>query len=221
MFRTHRTLRDADHPVVSLRIPSSPDLYELCGSAFSSLSCFTLSLFCKTSPKINPSFSCSSALSKKEYFDNPFPINSFRTLWQNTGGGTPQARISSRFFSILTARCSSLAAKSRRIRTYEKYARKPFTIRTSKTQDLKPFRIRTYAKRARNSLRICTSKTQDLKPFRIRTYEKTGEGGPIKCSLSSVSETDARHPSVTLIGVPFWECPRGNGGVTRAQTLGR
>ena len=195
MFRTHRTLRDADHPVVSLRIPSSPDLYELCGSAFSSLSCFTLSLFCKTSPKINPSFSCSSALSKKEYFDNPFPINSFRTLWQNTGGGTPQARISSRFFSILTARCSSLAAKSRRIRTYEKYARKPFTIRTSKTQD--------------------------LKPFRIRTYEKTGEGGPIKCSLSSVSETDARHPSVTLIGVPFWECPRGNGGVTRAQTLGR
>jgi hypothetical protein len=169
MLRTHRPLRSPDHPVVSLRIPSSPNLCELCASAFSSPSCFTLSLFCKTSPKINPSFSYSSALSKKVYFDNPFPINSFRTLWQNTGGGTPQARISSRFFAILAARYSSLAAKSRR----------------------------------------------------IRTYEKTGEGGPIKCSLSSASERDPQRPSVTLIGVPFWEHAHGNGGVTRVKTLGR
>jgi hypothetical protein len=195
MFRTHRTLRHSDHSVVSLRIPSSPNLYELCASAFSSRSRFTLSLFCKTSPKINPSFSYSSALSKKEYFDNPFPINGFRTLWQNTGGGTPQAKIPSRFFSILAARCSSLAAKSRRIPTYEICARNPFRIRTSKTQD--------------------------LKLFRIRTYEKTGEGGPIQCSLWSVSETDSQHPTVTLIGVPFWERARGNGGVPRAKTLGR
>jgi hypothetical protein len=37
----------------------------------------------------------------------------------------------------------------------------------------------------------------------------------------SASETDPQHPSVTLIGVPFWERPRGNGGVTRVKTLGR
>ena len=152
MSRTHRPLPNVDHPVVSLRIPPSPNLHELCAFAFSSRSCSTFSLFCKTSAKINPWFSCSSPLFKKQYFDNPFPINSFRTLWQNAGGGTPQARISSRFFSILAARRSSLAAKSRRIRTYVKSASNPFTIRTSKTQD--------------------------LKPFRIRTYEKTGEGGP-------------------------------------------
>jgi hypothetical protein len=40
-----------------------------------------------------------------------------------------------------------------------------------------PCRIRTSAKPARNSRRIRTSKTQDLKPFRMNTYEKTGEGG--------------------------------------------
>jgi hypothetical protein len=38
------------------------------------------------------------------------------------------------------------------------------------------FTIRTYEKRARNPRRIRTSKTQDLKPFRIRTYRKTGRG---------------------------------------------
>jgi len=40
-----------------------------------------------------------------------------------------------------------------------------------------PFRIRTSGKLTRNSRRIRTSKTQDLKPFRIRTYRKTGVGG--------------------------------------------
>src|SRR5271169_6035584 len=39
-------------------------------------------------------------------------------------------------------------------------------------------RIRIYEKCACNSFKIRTSKTQDLKPFRICTYEKTGEGGP-------------------------------------------
>jgi|HubBroStandDraft_4_1064222.scaffolds.fasta_scaffold541839_1 hypothetical protein len=37
-----------------------------------------------------------------------------------------------------------LPIKSRRIRTYAKSTRIPCRIRTSKTQDLKPFRIRTY-----------------------------------------------------------------------------
>jgi hypothetical protein len=40
----------------------------------------------------------------------------------------------------------------------------------------KLFKIRTYEKRARNPSGICTSKTRDLKSFRIRTYRKTGGG---------------------------------------------
>jgi|HubBroStandDraft_6_1064221.scaffolds.fasta_scaffold07195_4 hypothetical protein len=51
----------------------------------------------------------------------------------------------------------------------------PATSRQS--QITKSCRIRTSAKRARNSRRIRTSKTQDLKPFRMNTYRKTGEGG--------------------------------------------
>lgn len=130
MFRTHHPLPKADHPVVSLRIPSSPNLYELCASAFSPRSSFTLSLPCKTSAKMNPWFSYSSALFKEQCFDNPLYINTLRALLQNTGGGTPQAGISSCFFSLPAARSSSLAAKSRRIRTYEICACNPFTIRT-------------------------------------------------------------------------------------------
>jgi hypothetical protein len=30
-----------------------------------------------------------------------------------------------------------------------------------------------------------------------------------------------KHPSVTLIGVPFWNCLVGGKGVTRVKTLGR
>jgi hypothetical protein len=39
-------------------------------------------------------------------------------------------------------------------------------------------RIRTYAKFTRNPFTMNTSKTKDLKSRRIRTYKKTGEGGP-------------------------------------------
>ena len=50
------------------------------------------------------------------------------------------------------------------------------------------FTFRTYEKRARNSRRIRTSKTQDLKPFRMNTYKKTGRGAPVahtsNCALS-------------------------------------
>jgi hypothetical protein len=41
--------------------------------------------------------------------------------------------------------------------------------------------IRISAKRAPNSHRIRTSKTQDLRPFRMRSYKKTGEGGGAYC----------------------------------------
>src|ERR1700721_3588562 len=44
------------------------------------------SLFRAKPEKLNPSFSHSSTLFKKECFNNSFPINTFRTLSQNTGG---------------------------------------------------------------------------------------------------------------------------------------
>ena len=45
------------------------------------------SLFSKNDEKLSPSFSNSSPLFQKECSHNSFPINSFRTLSQNTGGG--------------------------------------------------------------------------------------------------------------------------------------
>jgi hypothetical protein len=51
-------------------------------------------------------------------------------------------------------------------------------VTSHKSQVTKYRRIRTYEKRARNPFGIRTSKTQDLKPFRMNTYRKTGEGGP-------------------------------------------
>jgi hypothetical protein len=46
------------------------------------------SLLHKKCAKLSCSFSYPCALFKKEYFCNSFPINGFRTLLQNTGGGT-------------------------------------------------------------------------------------------------------------------------------------
>jgi hypothetical protein len=82
--------------------------------------------------------------------------------------------------------------KARKIRTYEKCAYNPFTIRTSKTQD--------------------------LKPFRIRTYEKTGGILP---SAHFRSQKPVCNIQVLPLRVPFWECDRGSGGMTRVKTLGR
>jgi hypothetical protein len=127
MFPSHHPLPSPGLRLQLLQIPSSAipcrrTLHRLCrrASAFRSPSCFTLSLFCRKSAKITPLFSYSSALFKKECFDNSFPINDFRTLLQNTGGGTASPKTSSLSFPILAARHSSLATKSRRIRTYEK-----------------------------------------------------------------------------------------------------
>ena len=65
----------------------STRLSELCASALGSLSSLTLSLFCAKSEKINPLFSNSSALFKKECFTNCPAINTFRTLFEKTRGG--------------------------------------------------------------------------------------------------------------------------------------
>jgi len=94
----------ANSTSIAKSVPVS-DLCVLCGSAFSSLSCvcpvgtggrlfsairphlsILSSLFRTKRPKLNPLFSYSSALFAQECFHNSFPINSFRTLLQNTGG---------------------------------------------------------------------------------------------------------------------------------------
>ena len=60
-------------------------------------------LFCKNRQKLNPSFSISSALFKKEYSRIFFPINRLRTLLQNTGGGTPSGFFHIHFESLFLA----------------------------------------------------------------------------------------------------------------------
>jgi hypothetical protein len=52
-------------------------------------------------------------------------------------------------------------------------------VTSHQSQVTKSFTIRTSAKRPCNPCRIRTSKTQDLKPFRMNTYRKTGEGDPL------------------------------------------
>jgi hypothetical protein len=146
MFRPQQPVPNPDLPPASPKMFSCADLCGLCVSAFSSLSCFTLLFFRNKREKITPLYSRPSALFKNECSDKSFPINSFRTLLQNTGGGTPPPEILAFFSGVLASAQSPAATKSRGIRICEKCARNPFTIRTSKTQDLKPFRIRTYEK---------------------------------------------------------------------------
>ena len=79
------------------------------------------------------------ALFQKEWFNNPFPVNHFRTLLQNTQGVPLKSNLYPRLFP-------RFASNPITIRTYAKHTRNPFRIRTSKAQDLKSFRIRTYEK---------------------------------------------------------------------------
>jgi hypothetical protein len=202
MFSPRQPLSIPNHRLNFLRVHSSADRY--CrrslprpgrgSSTFSSLPCFTLSLFCKKNEKVTPLFSDSSALFKKECFDNSFSINSFRTLLQNTGGGTPPPKIFSLFFCILATAHSSFSANSHKIRTYAKRARNLFTIRTSKTQHLKPFRICTYEKTPGGPQRVLFP----LRPKQIRNIQV-----------------------LPLPAFPFGNALLGNGGATRVKTLGR
>lgn len=120
MFRPQQLVPNPDLPPASPKMFSCADLCGLCISAFSSLSCFTLSFFRNKREEINPLYSTPSALFKNEYFDKSFPINSFRTLLQNTGGGTPPPEILAFFSGVLASAHSPSATKSRRTRTYEK-----------------------------------------------------------------------------------------------------
>jgi hypothetical protein len=128
---------------------ASPSPCHLCaspGPTFCSASHFTLLTLLQKSEKTNPLFSNSSPLFQKECFNNSFPLNHFRTLLQNTGGGVLSVKIISPCSTLLASRRSPQTTKSRRIRTSAKHTRNPFRIRTSKTRHLKSFRIRTCRK---------------------------------------------------------------------------
>jgi hypothetical protein len=126
----------------STPLPPQPSRIERSVTASRFSSRFAPSLFCKKSQKLNPLFSNSSALFKKENSDNSFPTNHFCTLLQNTGS------VPTPFFSVLPLLTihDSRFTNSFRIRTSEKHARKPCRMRTSKTRGLKSFRIRSYKK---------------------------------------------------------------------------
>src|SRR5579859_1688444 len=97
---------------------------------------------------------------------------------RRSGGSSarqPMARPCPRSF-LLTTNHSSLATISFRIRTYEKLARNPFSMRTSKTQD--------------------------LKPFRMNTYKKTGEGGPHLSSFLCFSSPIFLNPPPSTLQSP-------------------
>jgi hypothetical protein len=110
----------ASYPLCALRV--SAFSLQASGSLFS--------LFRNNHKKLNPFLSHSSALFKKECFPNPFPVNHFHTLLQNTRGVPQKSNPSS-------PRFLRFASNSFTICTYAKHTRNPFRIRTSKTQDLK------------------------------------------------------------------------------------
>ncbi len=129
MFSLHQSTHYQDLPWASLRFTSFSNL------VVSALR--TLSLPCGKSKKLTPLFSHSSALFKEAHSGNSFPINRFRTLSQNTGGGTPPLNRSTASFVILRLQQPSLAAKSHRIRTYVNFACNPSRMNTCKNKGLK------------------------------------------------------------------------------------
>jgi len=118
MFRRRHLLPNPDLPPACVCLWPPPDLCGLRAFASSSLSCFTLSLFCEKSSKTNPSFSYSSALLQILYFDKPVYINSLRTLLQNTGGGILSHKTSALISGILATRQSLLATIPFRITSF-------------------------------------------------------------------------------------------------------
>jgi hypothetical protein len=119
--------------------PRSYSFRVLTACSVSSPSCFTLSVFCKNSQKINPVLSYSCALFKNECFANSSTINDFRALCKSPGV-YPQRT------EIPTHSVQRPTANPFRIHTSKKLSRNSFRICTSKTQHLKSFRIRTYGK---------------------------------------------------------------------------
>jgi hypothetical protein len=103
----------------------------------------------------------------------------------------------------------SLVSNSFRIRTYEKHARNPFGIRTSKTKDLNSFRIRTYKKRGRGRgfLRVgqpC--------PFPSPGFRAMDPGRPLLCSF---------HGCIASKGLPPERSPTAGSGTASRGSLGR
>ncbi len=127
-------------PWAMFRSPRSIAVSCFCSGGFLD-PCFPLprpapaSLFCKKPKKLNPLFSNPSALFKKEYFANSFPIKGFRTLLQNTGGTPSTAKI--HLLRALATHCSLFATISLPFNTY-KTDRKQTTLTS--------FGMNTYAK---------------------------------------------------------------------------
>jgi hypothetical protein len=75
-------------------------------------------------------------------------------------------------------------------------------VTSHQSQITKSCRIPTYENRARNCRRIRTSKTQDLKPFRIRTYKKRWGGALVSSSLrDSANSAPLRYPFSSLFSL--------------------
>ena len=55
----------------------------------------------------------------------------------------------------------------------------------------------------------------------IGLFARSKQPRKLRTPFFLAPETGPQHPSVTLIGVPSWECPSAKGGVTRVKTLGR
>jgi hypothetical protein len=97
--------------------------------------------------------------------------------------------------------------KSRRIRIYENRTYNPFRMRTSKTQDLKPFRIRTYEKRrgGRGVLLLTRNPAKDFCPERPSGARDLSSNPTRKPVLTSVASSGG--PSLR-VGV--WFCKGGS-----------
>jgi hypothetical protein len=157
------------------------------GSAFLFSPIRALSVFLAS-----PLFSYSCAHFCHNENDNLFAFRRFHTLCSKHPGWGPAlvnflvAQISDLPVLPVTSHKSPVTASALFL--------PPVTSHQSRVT--KSFTIRTSTKRARNSRRIRTSKTQDLKPFRIRTYRKTGEGGPLPLPFRRVPPPRSKSLSI-------------------------
>jgi hypothetical protein len=83
------------------------------------------------------------------------------------------------------------------------------------SQITKSFTIRTSTKPTCNSCRIRTSKTQDLKPFRMRTYRKTPRGVPSNLQTRTPRPDVTGHGSL-VTSFRFRGLPAGSAAAWRS-----
>jgi hypothetical protein len=88
------------------------------------------------------------------------------------------------------------------------------------SQVTKSCRIRTYEKCSHNSFRIRSSKTQDLKPFRIRTYEKTMGVGVLLVTRNPTKDFVPLLPDGTAIPGCLFQPSRASVHGSRSRNTG-